>query len=105
MTASTTVTGPGRSGPEIRAALAEHAPAELVAFEDDFHAALDDAAASFDTRPLEQVLTRWWRIATARSIQLTEAEQDQIRRAHAGDLHRPVRAGQRRDLPPTWLMT
>lgn len=69
MTASTTVTGPGRSGPEIRAALAEHAPAELVALEDDFNAALDDAAASFDTRPLEQVLTRWWRIATARSIQ------------------------------------
>ena len=59
MTASTTVTGPGRSGPEIRAALAEHAPAELAAFERDFHSALSDAAASFDTHPLEQVLTHW----------------------------------------------
>ena len=85
MTASTTVTGPGRSGPEIHAALAEHAPAELAAFERDFHSALSDAAASFDTRSLEQVLTHWWRIAAARSIQLTETEQDQIRRAHAGD--------------------
>jgi hypothetical protein len=85
MTASTTVTGPGRSGPEIRAALAEHAPAELAAFERDFHAALIDAATSFDTRPLEQVLTRWWPIAAVRSIQLTEAEHDQIRRVQAGD--------------------
>lgn len=85
MKAPTTVTGPGRSGPEIRAALAEHAPAELAAFERDFHSALDDVAASFDTRPLEQLLTHWWRIAAARSVQLTEAEQNQIRRAHAGD--------------------
>ena len=57
MTASTTVTGPGRSGSEIRAALAEHAPAKLAAFEHDFHTALEDAAASFGTRPLEQALT------------------------------------------------
>ena len=85
MTASTTITGPGRSGPEIHAALAEHAPAELAAFEREFHAALSDAATSFDTCPLEQLLTRWWRIAAARSIQLTEAEQNQIRRAQAGD--------------------
>ena len=85
MTATTTVTGPGRSGSEIRAALAEHAPAELAAFEQDFYSALSDAAASFDTRPLEQLLTRWWRVAAARSIQLTEAEQNQIRRAHTGD--------------------
>lgn len=84
MTVSTRI-GPGRSGPEIRAALAEHAPAELGTFEREFHQALTEAAASFDTSTLDEVLTRWWQIAAIRSIQLSEAEQDQLRRARSGD--------------------
>jgi hypothetical protein len=84
MTAST-FTGPRRSGPEIRAALEAHAPSELATFEREFHAALAEAAASFDTSTVDQVLERWWRIAATRSIQLSEDEEDQVRRARAGD--------------------
>lgn len=84
MTAST-ATGPRRSGPEIRTALAEHAPAELGNFEREFHQALTDAAASFDTSNLEEVLTRWWQIAASRSVRLSDAEEDQLRRARSGD--------------------
>lgn len=84
MTAST-LTGPGRSGPDIRAALVRHAPSEVEAFEGEFHQALTEAAATFDISVVDQVLTRWWRTAALRSIQLTEAEEDQVRRAKAGD--------------------
>ena len=80
-----TVAGPGRSGPEIRAALAEYAPAELATFEREFHQALTDAAASYDTGPVDQVLTRWWQVAVSRSVQLSEAEEDQLDRVRAGD--------------------
>ena len=82
---TTTRTGPGRSGPEIRAALAEHAPAELVAFERDFQQALSEAAATFDTSTIDRVIDRWWQIAAVRSVELSEAENDQLRRAKAGD--------------------
>lgn len=79
------VTGPGRSGPEIRAALAEHAPADVEVFEGEFHQALGEAAASFDTGAVDQVLTRWWRIAAVRMLQLEEDEADQVQRARVGD--------------------
>src|SRR4051794_38926978 len=62
MTAPTS-TGPGRSGPEIRAALAEHAPTQLAEFEREFHQALAGAADSFDTSAVDHVITRWWQIA------------------------------------------
>ena len=81
-----TLTGPGRSGPEIRAALAEHAPSEVEAFELEFHQALTGAAATFDTSAIDQVLTRWWRTAVLRSIQLSDVEKDQVRRAKAGNV-------------------
>ena len=84
MTASL-VAGPRRSGSDIRAALAEHAPAELADFEREFHNALEVAAATYDTVPIEEVLDQWWRIAVLRSITLSEEEQDQLRRAEAGD--------------------
>src|SRR6478609_138925 len=82
---TTTSTQPRRSGPEIRAALARHSPAEVAVFEHEFRSALDEAAASFDTRAVDQVIERWWRIAVVRSIELSEAEQDQVRRAMTGD--------------------
>lgn len=80
-----TVTGPGRSGPEIRAVLAEHAPSDVEAFELEFRQALAQAAATFDLSVVDQVLTRWWRTAALRSVQLTKAEEDQVRAAKAGD--------------------
>ena len=43
------------------------------------------AAAGYDTGPIEEVLDQWWRIAVLRSITLSEEEQDQLRRAAAGD--------------------
>ena len=82
---ASTHTGPRRSGPDIRAALAEHAPSELPVFEREFQLALAQAADSFDTGPLERVITHWWQIAAVRSIHLSEAEEDQLRRAGAGD--------------------
>jgi len=77
--------GPRRSGSDIRVALAEHAPAQLDDFEREFHSALEVAAASYDTVPIEEVLDQWWRIAVLRSITLSEEEQDQLRRAEEGD--------------------
>jgi hypothetical protein len=76
---------PRRSGSDIRAALAQHAPAELDDFEREFHDALKVAASSYDTVPIEGVLDQWWRIAVQRSITLTEDEHDHVRRAAAGD--------------------
>lgn len=77
--------GPRRSGTDIRTALAEYAPTELDTFEQEFHAALHVASTSFDTDPISDVLDRWWRLAVVRSIQLSDAEKDQLRRAQAGD--------------------
>ena len=78
--------GPRRSGSDIRAALAEHAPADLADFDREFHEALKVAAASYDTVPIEKVLDQWWRVAVLRSTRLSEEEQDQLRRAEAGDV-------------------
>lgn len=82
---TTTSTQPARSGPEIRAALAQHAPAEVAVFEVEFRRALNEAATSFDTRVVDEVVQRWWRIAIVRSIEFSDAELEQIRRARAGD--------------------
>lgn len=85
MTTPTTSTQPGRSGPEIRDALSRHSPADVHAFEREFQQALSEVAASYDTRVLDEVVDRWWRVAVVRSVALTEAEQDQLNRASAGD--------------------
>lgn len=34
---------------------------------------------------VDRVLTRWWRIAATYSVQLSEAEEDQLRRDRSGD--------------------
>jgi hypothetical protein len=51
----------------------------------EFEEALTAAAARSDTRPLDQVLTRWRQVAASRSVHLSEAEHDHINRARAGD--------------------
>ncbi len=74
-----------RSGPAIRAALAEASPDDCAQFEAEFAAALDQASAEMDLAPAEEVLDRWWAIAAIRVNPLTEAERDQVARARAGD--------------------
>ena len=74
-----------RSGPAIRAALAEASPDDCAQFEAEFAAALDQASAEMDLAPAEEVLDRWWAIAAIWVNPLTEAERDQVARARAGD--------------------
>jgi Family of unknown function (DUF6247) len=74
-----------RSGPAIRAVLAEHSPKECRQFEDEFHRALALADVQVDLAPAEAVLDRWWGIAAIRANPLTEHEQELVARARAGD--------------------
>lgn len=74
-----------RSGPAIRAALAQcAAPAEREQFEAEFRQALAEAAGEFDLAPVEAVLNRWWRITVLRANPLSEHEQAQLARARGG---------------------
>lgn len=74
-----------RSGPAVRAALAEFAPQECAVFEEQFRQALLDAEQRFDLRPAEAVLDRWWGVAAIRANPLSPAEQDLVARARVGD--------------------
>jgi len=84
--AVTTATRVERSGPAIRAVLAEASPAECAQFEAEFTAALQAAATHLDLAEAEAVLDRWWGIAAIRVNPLTEAEQVQLARARIGDV-------------------
>ena len=74
-----------RSGPAVRAALAECAPQECGVFEEQFRQALLDAEQRFDLGPAEAVLDRWWGIAALRANPLSPTEQALVARARAGD--------------------
>lgn len=74
-----------RSGPAIRAALAELAPDECAAFEAELRHTIVGASETFDLAPAEAVLDRWWGIAVIRANPLSEQEQAQVARARAGD--------------------
>lgn len=82
---TTATTKIDRTGPAIRAALAASAPDERAKFENEFKEAAEQAGATFDVNPLDRVLDRWWRIAVARTNALSAREQEQLRRAKAGD--------------------
>ncbi|HET9256735.1 MAG TPA: DUF6247 family protein [Pseudonocardiaceae bacterium] len=82
MTAATKIE---RSGPAIRAALAELSADECAQFGAEFHQALGHAAETFDLAPVDAVLDRWWGIAAIRANPLSEHEQAQVDRAHTGD--------------------
>ena len=56
-----------RSGPAIRAVLAEVSPDECAQFEVEFAQALARAGAEYDLAPAEAVLDRWWGIAVIRA--------------------------------------
>jgi len=83
MTATTTRIE--RSGPAVHAALAELSPDEALRFEHDYRAALSRAAATLDLREAEDVLNRWWGIASIRANPLTAEEEELVRRIRAGD--------------------
>lgn len=82
MTTATTIE---RSGPAIRAALAEISPDECAQFEAELGAALERARAELDLMPAEEVLDRWWGITAIRANPLSAAEREQLARAHSGD--------------------
>ncbi len=74
-----------RSGPAIRAALAEFAPDECALFETEFQRAMARAAETFELAPLDAVVDRWWGIAAIRANPLSEHERAQVERAKTGD--------------------
>lgn len=79
-----TATTIDRTGPAIRATLAEYAPAERVQFEREFQAALADAGETFDATPVDTLIGRWW----ARTVALLNPDPaaDAARqRIQAGD--------------------
>ena len=75
-----------RSGPAIRAALAEHSPQECTQFEDQLQDALTQASADLDVSRIDEVLDRWHRRAIVAANPLTVAEHELLRQAQAGDL-------------------
>lgn len=75
-----------RSGPAIRAVLAEVSPVECTRFEAELGEGLARAGAELDLAPAEAVLDRWWGIAVMRANPLSEAEQAQLAHARTGDL-------------------
>lgn len=75
-----------RSGPAIRAALAEHAPADEPRFAAELRAALARAGDDLDLAGPQTVLTRWHALATMAANPLTDDEQAQLHRAKNGDL-------------------
>jgi hypothetical protein len=81
MTAATKIE---RSGPAIRAALMELAPAECEEFEAEFRQALAHADADFDLGHVDVVLDRWWGIAAMCANPLTEQERELVVQARSG---------------------
>lgn len=74
-----------RTGPAIRAVLAEHAPDDLAEFEAEFRIALAEADEDFDLARVDAVITKWWGRAHLRLYPPTDAERDAVARAAAGD--------------------
>ncbi len=74
-----------RSGPAIRAALAEHAPGDERQFESELRDALARAANDLDLASPQAVLVRWHALATMTANPLTADECAQVERAKAGD--------------------
>jgi hypothetical protein len=75
-----------RSGVGIRAALAQHAPAECTRFEADLRDALAAAVQDLDLTRVEAVLARWYPRAVIAANPLNADEREQVERAKDGDL-------------------
>lgn len=74
-----------RSGPAIRAALAEASPDELADFEAEFRIALAEADDDFDLSRVTAVLDRWWGRAHLRLNPPTPEETAVIEQVARGD--------------------
>ena len=74
-----------RSGPAIRAALAEASPDELPEFEAEFRIALAEADDDVDLSRVAAVLDRWWGRAHIRLNPQTPEETAVIERVARGD--------------------
>lgn len=76
-----------RSGPAIRAALAEHGIAgQMDRFEVEMRAALARAVDDLDLACVDRVLGRWHALATMAANPLSDDEQAEVARAKVGDL-------------------
>lgn len=84
--ATVTVVAIERSGPAIRAALAEHAPGDEHRFAAELRDALTRALDDLDLAGPHAVLARWHAMAAMAANPLTADERAQIERARAGDL-------------------
>ncbi|MDN5929614.1 MAG: DUF6247 family protein [Pseudonocardia sp.] len=73
-----------RSGPAVRAALAQLSPGECGQFEAEFAQAAALAGAEYDLAPAQRALDRWWGIAVIRANPLSTHEQAQLARAREG---------------------
>lgn len=73
-----------RSGPAVRAALAQLSPEECAQFEAEFAQAVAVAGTDYDLTPAQRVLDRWWGIAVIRANPLTDHEKAQLARARDG---------------------
>lgn len=76
---------PARSGPAIRAVLAELSPAELPEFEAEFRCALAEADEDFDLDRVLAVIDRWRARAYMRLHPPTAEERALVARVEAGD--------------------
>lgn len=76
-----------RTGPAIRAALAEAAPDELPEFEAEFRIALAEADDDFDLTRVGRVLDRWWGLLHLRLNPPTPAEKALVEQVARGDFH------------------
>ena len=82
--AATTIS---RTGPAIKAALAEYgADGEADQFVGELQDALTHATATLDLSETETLLDRWHALATMAVNPLSQAEQAQLARARSGDM-------------------
>jgi hypothetical protein len=86
MSAMTAATRIERSGPAVRAALAEFSPDECAVFETEFQEAAQRVGETFDLAPLDALLDRWWGIAAIRANPLSVEEQRQLDQAKSGEM-------------------
>jgi hypothetical protein len=75
-----------RTGPAVRAALAELAPPDCARLEIELRAALRGAEHDLDLAGPDAVLQRWWAVASVAANPLSADEQAALERARTGDV-------------------
>jgi hypothetical protein len=74
-----------RSGPAIRAALAEYSPGDQERFEAEIVSRTGQCRAELGLEAVHAVLARWHALATMAANPLTDDERAQVARAKTGD--------------------